>query len=174
MVLHGGLCGRVERCQVMWLDSSVGRAEDWKSSCPWFDSWSSHQVWRYSQVVRQRSAKPLFPGSNPGDASKKLSFFWTRVFLSKPTGLVYHHALACISSTRHCRVVSHHTIGVYKKLSAWWYTKLRFDDMQFLRNWWDTMLRIDFTPLLCYNTLRAVILWKRYQLFLCVWRLSFL
>ena len=31
------------------------------------------------------------------------------IFLSKPTGLVYHHALACISSTRHCRVVSHHT-----------------------------------------------------------------
>ncbi len=27
----------------IWLDSSVGRAEDWKSSCPWFDSWSSHQ-----------------------------------------------------------------------------------------------------------------------------------
>ena len=26
-------------------------------------------VWRYSQVVRQRSAKPLFPGSNPGGAS---------------------------------------------------------------------------------------------------------
>ena len=26
--------------------------------------------WRYSQVVRQGSAKPLFPGSNPGGASK--------------------------------------------------------------------------------------------------------
>ncbi len=26
---------------------------------------------RYSQVVRPRSAKPLFPGSNPGGASRK-------------------------------------------------------------------------------------------------------
>ena len=26
-------------------------------------------IWRHSQVVRQRSAKPLFPGSNPGVAS---------------------------------------------------------------------------------------------------------
>ncbi len=28
-------------------------------------------IWRHSQVVRQRSAKPLSPGSNPGGASKK-------------------------------------------------------------------------------------------------------
>ena len=28
MVLHGGLCGRVERCQVIWGYSSVGRALD--------------------------------------------------------------------------------------------------------------------------------------------------
>ncbi len=28
---------------------------------------------RYSQVVRPRSAKPLFPGSNPGGASRKKS-----------------------------------------------------------------------------------------------------
>ena len=27
---------------------------------------------RHSQVVRQRSAKPLFPGSNPGVASKNM------------------------------------------------------------------------------------------------------
>ena len=27
------------------------------------------RIWRHSQVVRQRSAKPLFPGSNPGVAS---------------------------------------------------------------------------------------------------------
>ena len=27
-------------------------------------------LWRHSQAVRQRSAKPLFPGSNPGVASK--------------------------------------------------------------------------------------------------------
>ena len=27
----------------LWLHSSVGRAEDWKSSCQWFDSTWSHQ-----------------------------------------------------------------------------------------------------------------------------------
>ena len=54
-----------------------------------------------------------------------------RIFLSKPTGLVYHHALACLSSTRLCRVVSHHTFRS-AFLSAWWYTKLCFDDMQVL------------------------------------------
>ncbi len=31
------------------------------------------RIWRHSQVVRQRSAKPLFPGSNPGGASKQKS-----------------------------------------------------------------------------------------------------
>ena len=80
----------------MWLDSSVGRAEDWKSSCPWFDSWSSHQVWRYSQVVRQRSAKPLFPSSNLGVASRikalnllKLQWFRAFSFLQKHLPLIY-------------------------------------------------------------------------------------
>ncbi len=34
----------------------------------------------HSQVVRQRSAKPLCPSSNLGGASKKLLFFRTRVF----------------------------------------------------------------------------------------------
>ena len=29
-------------------------------------------IWRHSQAVRQRSAKPLFPGSIPGGASKKM------------------------------------------------------------------------------------------------------
>ena len=29
------------------------------------------KLWRHSQVVRQRSAKPLSPGSNPGAAFKK-------------------------------------------------------------------------------------------------------
>ena len=38
--------------------------------------------WRYSQVVRPRSAKPLSPGSNPGGASKKLCILRCRVFLS--------------------------------------------------------------------------------------------
>ena len=43
-------------------------------------------------------------------------------FFILAAGLVYHHALACISSTRRSRVVSHHTFGcVSKKLSQWWY-----------------------------------------------------
>lgn len=29
----------------------------------------SQEIWRHSQVARQRSAKPLYPGSNPGAAS---------------------------------------------------------------------------------------------------------
>ena len=41
---------------------------------------------RHSQVVRQRSAKPLFPSSNLGDASKKSSNpIGLLDFLSKPT-----------------------------------------------------------------------------------------
>ena len=28
-------------------------------------------IWRHSQVVRQRSAKPSFPGSNPGGTSSE-------------------------------------------------------------------------------------------------------
>ena len=35
---------------------------------------------RHSQEVRQRSAKPLFPGSNPGDASKTKRHFLRSAF----------------------------------------------------------------------------------------------
>ena len=45
--------------------------------------------------------------------SLAISYIDLSDFLSKPTGLVYHHASACISSTRHSRVVSHHTAGVH-------------------------------------------------------------
>ena len=49
-------------------------------------------IWRHSQVVRHGSAKPLSPGSNPGDASKTkapsrvLFSFWRRHshFASRP------------------------------------------------------------------------------------------
>ena len=67
----------------------------------------------HSQVVRQRSAKPLSPGSNPGVASKKFrkrmlsEFFYPsrRLGISSPREVrcissalraVYHHASACI------------------------------------------------------------------------------
>ena len=54
-----------------------------------------------------------------------------RIFLSKPTGLVYHHASACISSTRHSRVVYHHTEGVHS-VGLMIYNLFEVDDMQFL------------------------------------------
>ena len=46
---------------------------------------------RHSQVVRQRSAKPLFPGSNPGDASRKahLQTCKCAFFLCQKRGIVY-------------------------------------------------------------------------------------
>ena len=41
-----------------------------QSDCIALPNSSKHEVWWHSQVVRRRSAKPLFPGSNPGVASK--------------------------------------------------------------------------------------------------------
>ena len=38
-------------------------------------------IWCHSQVVRQRSAKPSFPGSNPGGTSKGTGRFVIRVVL---------------------------------------------------------------------------------------------
>ena len=67
-------------------------------------------------MVRPRSAKPLFIGSNPIGTSKKLSFFGARVFLSKPTDLVYHQM-------RWAAFVSHHNVCVYQN-------NCRLDDIQ--------------------------------------------
>ena len=41
--------------------------------------------WRYSQVVRQGSAKPLCPGSNPGGASSETGckFSYSPLFYQK-------------------------------------------------------------------------------------------
>ena len=44
------------------------------------------EAWRYSQVVRQGSAKPLCPGSNPGGASKKKHFLFGKCFFLCPQG----------------------------------------------------------------------------------------
>ena len=56
-------------------------------------------MWRHSQAVRQRSAKPLFPGSNPGVASKKLSNpIGLLNFLSKPTKEAWY----VINALAHC------------------------------------------------------------------------
>ncbi len=56
-----------------WLS---GRASPCQGECRGFESRFPLQqfnraifLWRYSQVVRPRSAKPLSPGSNPGGAS---------------------------------------------------------------------------------------------------------
>ncbi len=49
-----------------WLS---GRASPCQGERRGFESHLPLQIWRYSQVVRQRSAKPLSPGSNPGGAS---------------------------------------------------------------------------------------------------------
>ena len=62
---------------------------------------------RSEAIVRQHGTKSLWAGQKIRQVST------CRIFLSKPTGLVYHNASACISSTRHSRVVSHHTEGVH-------------------------------------------------------------
>ena len=55
--------------------------------------------WRHSQVVRQRSAKPLSPGSNPGGASKKKSRVSGFFFLYSSL-FSFHSSLFSKSPTR--------------------------------------------------------------------------
>ena len=50
-----------------WLS---GRALPCQGKCRGFESRLPLQIWYHRQAVRQRSAKPLFPGSNPGGTSK--------------------------------------------------------------------------------------------------------
>ena len=65
--------------------SPSGKAMDSDSIIRRFESFYPSQSWRHSQVVRQRSAKPLFPSSNLGVASKRetlrSSTFDLRVFI---------------------------------------------------------------------------------------------
>ena len=51
-------------------------------------------LWRHSQVVRQRSAKPLFPSSNLGGASRKRlpGRFKTRILGIFYFGIYYYSA----------------------------------------------------------------------------------
>ena len=61
--------------------SSFGRARPCQGRGGGFEPRNPlHIFWHHSQVVRQRSAKPLRPGSNPGGASKERS---------NPTGLLF-------------------------------------------------------------------------------------
>ncbi|MBQ6947884.1 MAG: hypothetical protein IJN42_07535, partial [Clostridia bacterium] len=50
-------------------------------------------------------------------------------FLFKPIGLVYHHAIACISLPHLCGVY-HHTIGVHISIGLMRYSGFATDDMQ--------------------------------------------
>ena len=55
-----------------WLS---GRALPCQGKCRGFESRLPLQIWYHRQAVRQRSAKPLFPGSNPGGTSKVVNHF---------------------------------------------------------------------------------------------------
>ena len=67
-----GLITRRSQVQILspqlCLDSSVGRAEDWKSSCHWFDSGSRHLFFYgiLAQVVEHLTFNQVVPGSSPG------------------------------------------------------------------------------------------------------------
>ena len=73
-----GLITRRSQVQILspllCLDSSVGRAEDWKSSCHWFDSGSGHCLRKkascitdgaLAQVVEHLTFNQVVRGSNP-------------------------------------------------------------------------------------------------------------
>ena len=77
---------------------------------------------RHSQVVRQRSAKPLFPSSNLGDASKKLSFFEREFFYPSRQAWYIITTQSCISLPHKCGVY-HHTFRCVLKIC-------RLDDIQ--------------------------------------------
>ena len=73
--------GRAPPCQ--------GGGSEFESRCPLQKVLQALKacklIWRHSQVVRQRTANPRFPGSNPGDASRRrktrfcVSFFFWRL-----------------------------------------------------------------------------------------------
>ena len=61
-----------------------------------------------AQSVEHAAVNRSVTGSSPVWGAKKLSFFGTRVFLSKPTGLVYHHdAVVYIIAAQVRRISSH-------------------------------------------------------------------
>ena len=72
-------------------------------------------------------------------SQKNTENFVLGIFLSIVKVMAYHHVLACISSLK-VYIISRRLYT----LSQWWYTTLRIDDMQFLRNWWYTRHRLDF------------------------------
>ena len=67
-------------------------------------------------------------GSRPVTSTKNPSTL-SADFLFKPIGLVYHHAIACISLPHLCGVY-HHTIGVHISIGLMRYSGVATDDMQ--------------------------------------------
>ena len=73
----------------------------------------------HSQVVRPRSAKPLFAGSNPGGTSKKIDKFRLVEFFY-PLRKQWHiisDIRAIVVSHQSVRTVYHHALACIKKLS---------------------------------------------------------
>ena len=71
--------------------------------------------------VDAAGSNPVTPTKNPSTLSAD--------FLFKPIGLVYHHAIACISLPHLCGVY-HHTIGVHISIGLMRYSGFATDDMQ--------------------------------------------
>ena len=61
---------------------------------------------RHSQAVRQRSAKPLFPGSNPGVASKiiclRVKFFALQIFYQRYLDIILYGGYSQVVKTAGC------------------------------------------------------------------------
>ena len=96
---------------IRWQDSSVGRAEDWKSSCPQFDSGSGHHfcfnsliyndlcientrktrvffrfkfsVWRIWRTGERHKAAKILRFAFPGDTAFMLKIHWSFAFQVK-------------------------------------------------------------------------------------------
>ncbi len=68
------------------------------------DALSCFQVRRHSQEVRQRSAKPLFPGSNPGGAStSERTLLRSNFLFHKKLSTTLRQFLLCHKKARlHC------------------------------------------------------------------------
>ena len=89
---------------------------------------------RFASVVR---IHPLPPKNRLVKTSR---FFYP---LRKQWHIINTALPCCISSVRQDCISSR--VACIKKLSQWWYTKVRVDDMQFLRNWWYTRLCRDYS-----------------------------
>ena len=74
------------------------------------------RIWRHSQVVRQRSAKPLFPSSNLGGASKtkrtsqEVRFVLERCLPLRARDVAFGSDVHCVSDVSPCGEVGKHHI----------------------------------------------------------------